>query len=114
MAADETEAGVRAQLAYAVRRHSGPFLASFPSWAWFDQVIVVLPPQPGIAELKLGFEWADPARALRLRQIFEQDRRFTFPDLIAAQTDVTTVTGERGSAPQIRVVRTSRCASPLA
>ncbi|MDO8538790.1 MAG: penicillin acylase family protein [Opitutaceae bacterium] len=57
-----------------------------------------LPSRPGIAEMKLSFEWADPARALRLRQLFDGERRFTVQDLIAAQTDVTTVTGQRAVA----------------
>lgn len=57
-----------------------------------------LPPQPGMAELKLGFEWADPSRAQRLQQIFPGERRFTVQDVIAAQTDVTTVAGQRATA----------------
>src|SRR5687767_1697088 len=57
-----------------------------------------LPPEPRFTGLKLGFEWADPARGQRLKQIFSGERVFTVQDLIAAQTDVTNVTAQRATA----------------
>jgi len=57
-----------------------------------------LPARPEITALKLGFEWADPARALRQKQIFGRAGLFSVADVRAAQTDVTNVTGQRATA----------------
>lgn len=70
-----------------------------PPAGWFGTSNEMnLPPAPGVTDLKLSFEWADPARAWRQRQIFGGTRPFSVPDLLAAQTDVTNVTGERATA----------------
>ena len=57
-----------------------------------------LPPEPRFAALQLSFEWADPARGVRLKQIFGGPRTFSVEDFIAAQTDVTNVTAQRATA----------------
>jgi penicillin G amidase len=62
-----------------------------------------LPPSPAYAALKLSFEWADPARSLRMHEIFSGTRRFGVQDVIAAQTDVTNTTGRRATALLARV-----------
>ncbi|MGH7944192.1 MAG: penicillin acylase family protein [Opitutaceae bacterium] len=57
-----------------------------------------LPPQQTITDLKLGFEWADPARARRQQQLFGGTGKFTVKDVIAAQTDIVNTTGQRVTA----------------
>lgn len=70
-----------------------------PPAGWFGTSNEMnLPPTPGVAELKLSFEWADPARSWRQPQIFSGTRKFGVPDMISAQTDITTVTGQRATA----------------
>lgn len=70
-----------------------------PPAGWFGTSNEMnLPPSPGITDLKLSFEWSDPARAKRQRQIFGETRTFGVQDMIAAQTDITTVTGQRATA----------------
>jgi penicillin amidase len=70
-----------------------------PPAGWFGTSNEMnLPPAPGVAELKLSFEWADPARSKRQPQIFGGTRTFSVQDVIAAQTDITTVTGQRATA----------------
>ena len=69
-----------------------------PPAGWFGTANAMnLPPDPRFSALKLSFEWADPARALRLQQIFGGDRSFSVQDLIAAQTDVTNTTAQRAT-----------------
>jgi penicillin amidase len=51
-----------------------------------------------MADLKLSFEWADPARSKRQPQIFGGPGTFSIQDVIAAQSDITTVTGQRATA----------------
>ena len=70
-----------------------------PQAGWFGTSNEMnLPPNPGVAALKLSFEWTDPARAMRQPQIFGGTRAFSVPDVIAAQTDITSVTGQRATA----------------
>ncbi|MEY4941770.1 MAG: hypothetical protein RIQ93_3505, partial [Verrucomicrobiota bacterium] len=57
-----------------------------------------LPPTYDYAQTKLAFEWADPARILRQRQIFGGAAKFDVPDIIRAQTDVLNTTGQRFAA----------------
>lgn len=57
-----------------------------------------LPSEYDAARTKLGFEWADPARALRQRQIFAGATRFGITDFIRVQTDIVNVTGQRATA----------------
>ena len=70
-----------------------------PPAGWFGTSNEMnLPPAPAVTALKLGFEWADPARALRQPQIFGGTRTFSVPEVIAAQTDITNVIGQRATA----------------
>jgi penicillin amidase len=57
-----------------------------------------LPATPEVTALNLGFEWADAARAMRQKQIFGGTRTFSVQDVIAAQTDITSVMGQRATA----------------
>ncbi len=70
-----------------------------PAAGWFGTSNEMNLPRTGIArDLKLSFEWADPSRAKRQPQIFAGDRKFAVSDVIAAQTDITTVNGQRFTA----------------
>ena len=70
-----------------------------PAAGWFGTSNEMnLPDTPEAKALQLGFEWTDPARYQRQRQIFEAPRSFSVRDVIAAQTDITTVTGQRAIA----------------
>jgi penicillin amidase len=57
-----------------------------------------LPLEARFLDLKLSFEWSDPARALRQKHIWSEKKKFTVQDLIAAQTDVFNTTGQRLTA----------------
>jgi len=57
-----------------------------------------LPPDDRYRRLGLSYEWADPARSQRQPQIFGGTRKFGVPDVIAAQTDITSVTAQRATA----------------
>ena len=70
-----------------------------PAPGWFGTSNEMnVPPRPEYTSLRLSFEWADPSRRLRQPQIFGQDRKFTVEDVIAAQTDITSVTAQRATA----------------
>lgn len=67
-----------------------------PPAGWFGTSNEMnLPATPGLIEKKLGFEWGDPARSKRQRQIFGGTNTFSVEDVIHTQTDITTVTGQR-------------------
>jgi len=57
-----------------------------------------LPPNYDHAQTRLSFEWADPARMMRQHQIFGGTARLGVKDVIAAQSDVVNVTGQRATA----------------
>jgi penicillin amidase len=57
-----------------------------------------LPPDDRYRRLGLSYEWADPARSQRQPQIFGGTRKFGVPEVIATQTDITSVTAQRATA----------------
>jgi penicillin amidase len=72
---------------------------SNPVTGWFGTSNEMnLPLKPEVTALKLGFEWSDPARSKRQPQLFGGTRQLGVQDVIAAQTDITTVTGQRATA----------------
>jgi penicillin amidase len=57
-----------------------------------------LPKDYDAARTKLGFEWSDPVRMNRQREIFGGNRKFDIAGVVGAQTDVTNLTGARVTA----------------
>jgi penicillin amidase len=70
-----------------------------PPAGWFGTSNEMnLPPEERYRGLGLSYEWADPARSQRQPQIFGGTRKLDVPDVIAAQTDITSVTAQRATA----------------
>lgn len=54
-----------------------------------------LPPGFPYAERRIGFEWADPSRITRIKEVLAAKARMTLADAMALQTDDYTVNGRR-------------------
>lgn len=54
-----------------------------------------LPPGYPNAEKKIGFEWTDPSRFNRIKEVLSADRKFGLEDSMALQADMTSIQARR-------------------
>jgi penicillin amidase len=57
-----------------------------------------LPPGYPNAEKKIGFEWTDPSRFNRIKEVLGADRKFGLEDSMALQADMTSIQARRVTA----------------
>lgn len=57
-----------------------------------------LPPGYPNAEKKIGFEWTDPSRFSRIKEVLGADRKFGLEDSMALQADTTSIQARRVTA----------------
>jgi penicillin G amidase len=54
-----------------------------------------IPPDSPAITMKLSFEWSNPSRINRIKEVFAEKQKFSLPDAMALQTDDTTQVGRR-------------------
>jgi penicillin amidase len=67
-----------------------------PEQGWFATANEMnLPSGYPVAERKVGFEWSDPSRITRIKEVLSAKNKVTLADAMNLQTDDTTVNGRR-------------------
>jgi penicillin G amidase len=67
-----------------------------PEQGWFATANEMnLPPGYPVAERKVGFEWSDPSRITRIKEVLSAKEKMTLADAMALQTDDYSVNGRR-------------------
>ena len=67
-----------------------------PETGWFATANEMnIPAGYPIAERKVGFEWSDPSRITRIKEVLASKEKITLADAMALQTDDYTVNGRR-------------------
>ncbi|QRM30361.1 penicillin acylase family protein [Microvirga sp. VF16] len=67
-----------------------------PESGWFATANEMnLPAGYPVAERKVGFEWSDPSRITRIKEVLASKEKITLADAMALQTDDYTVNGRR-------------------
>jgi penicillin amidase len=67
-----------------------------PEQGWFATANEMnLPPGYPVAERKVGFEWSDPSRITRIKEVLSAKEKMTLSDAMALQTDDYSVNGRR-------------------
>lgn len=57
-----------------------------------------LPPDFDVGRKRIGFDWSNRSRFERITEVLAGDRRFSFADMVALQTDVTSIPARRVTA----------------
>jgi penicillin amidase len=67
-----------------------------PETGWFATANEMnIPAGYPVAERKVGFEWSDPSRITRIKEVLASKEKITLADAMALQTDDYTVNGRR-------------------